>query len=159
MRSVALLVLAIVPLALPFTACGGAAQVQCAPCPEPSCPPRATATPTTTTTPTTTPTTAVTGPYTPKVLPKVTPAAARAGDAWDCVFPLEAKNIEIAEVSVRVLVTPDGRPIQVDVLADPGSGFGEAARACALKHTYEPAREDGRAVRGYTTPFNIRFAR
>jgi biopolymer transport protein ExbD len=102
---------------------------------------------------------ATTGPIAPKVLPKTTPAAVRANETWDCVFPADASSVEVAVVVVRVMVQPDGKPESVEVVGDPGRGFADAARVCAMRHTYDPAREDGKPIRGLTTPFNIRFAK
>ena len=91
------------------------------------------------------------------------PRAQLVTHAWkDCPFPPESDTAKIdsAAVIVRATVDSSGRATEVRVLLDPGSGFGAAARACALRATYEPARDaDGRAVGGETAPFRVRFER
>lgn len=76
---------------------------------------------------------------------------------WDCAFPSERGPKEAA-VLVRVHVETDGKPLSVDVLEDPGAGFGAAAKRCALDKAYQPARDvNGQAVRSTTFPFYIQF--
>jgi outer membrane biosynthesis protein TonB len=82
---------------------------------------------------------------------------------WDrCPFPQEAdmKDIDSAAVVARVLVAADGTAEDVEILRDPGHGFAEAARECAMKQLYVPARDaDGNPIRGRTRRFLIRYAR
>jgi TonB family protein len=85
----------------------------------------------------------------------------RGGQAWNCAFPPEADvdKIDVAVVSLRVIVQPDGTTRDVEIVRDPGHGFGRAARACALAMRYTPARDlDGAPILG-TGIVNVRFAR
>lgn len=110
-------------------------------------------------------------PPTPVATP-ATPAAAaprvdrssRArlrGVDWGCsaLFPANASRDE-AWVSVVVTVRPDGTPESVAIASDPGEGFGAAARACALRQRFEPARDpEGAPVPGRTAPVRVHFTR
>jgi hypothetical protein len=67
---------------------------------------------------------------------------------WACEFPPEAgaEEIDEAYVVVAIDVRPDGQAARVKVLSDP-LGFGAAAEQCAMKQSYEVARDtEGRAV-------------
>lgn len=82
------------------------------------------------------------------------------GYANDCEFPREAGDILHASADVVVHVRADGRAAQVIVVRDPGHGFGEAARRCALRHAFVAARDrGGRAVDAITAPITVRFTR
>lgn len=116
------------------------------------------------------------GPPAPSVTPPATgtasvgapaPAVDRSsrarlrGTDWSCssLFPPGATRDE-AWVSVVVTVRPDGSPASVAVLSDPGEGFGPAARACALRQTYQPALgADGAPTLGRTAPVRVHFTR
>lgn len=83
------------------------------------------------------------------------------GVDWGCsaLFPASAQRDD-AWVSVIVAVRADGTPEAVTVVSDPGEGFGAAARACALRQTFEPARDpDGAAIAGRTAPVRVHFTR
>ncbi|MBX3204523.1 MAG: energy transducer TonB [Labilithrix sp.] len=80
--------------------------------------------------------------------------------SWDCRLPEAAHSMDYDRVSVviEVHVGADGRPERVDVLQDPGYGFGEAAKDCAMKMRYVPARgSDGEPIRSSTGPFKVRY--
>jgi protein TonB len=63
-------------------------------------------------------------------------------------------------VVIRVTVRLDGRAERVDVLKDPGFGFGDAARACALTARFGPARDAaGRAIAAVSPSLNVHFLR
>lgn len=82
--------------------------------------------------------------------------------SWNCPFPPEAdaEQIDNAVVSITVTVRPDGSPLSVSVLNDPGYGFGRAARICALGRRYTPALDrTGQAMTGATPPIRVRFTR
>ena len=83
--------------------------------------------------------------------------------SWeDCDFPPEADvdQIDLAKVTIAVTVAPDGTPQEVRVVKDPGHGFGRAARSCAMRKRFEPARNrEGRPVLGTVPPFNVKFER
>ena len=55
------------------------------------------------------------------------------GFQWDCPFPEEAdeEDTSHAVVALRVSVSASGQVEKVEVLKDPGSGFGREARRCA----------------------------
>ena len=77
---------------------------------------------------------------------------------WDCAFPTAGGGRSEANVLVRVHVETDGKPLSVDVLEDPGAGFAEAAKTCALGKAYEAARDvNGQPIRATTFPFYIHF--
>ena len=80
---------------------------------------------------------------------------------WDCPFPSEAESegINSMVVQVAVTVTPQGRARTATVLRDPGSGFGRAARACALRNTYSPGLNSSGQPVEQTFPVKVRFTR
>lgn len=88
-------------------------------------------------------------------------AAMPMGTSWsDCGFPSEAQldGVEFGIVKLVVTVNPDGRAKSVTILADPGSGFGNHARQCAMRRTYKPALDkSGQAVVSSTPPFTVKF--
>jgi protein TonB len=78
----------------------------------------------------------------------------------DCGFPAEAQldGVEFGVVKLIVTVNPDGRAKSVTVVSDPGSGFGNHARQCALRRAWNPGRDKaGNPVVTTTPPFNVRF--
>jgi protein TonB len=82
--------------------------------------------------------------------------------SWSCPFPAEADIQQINRATATIIVTlsAGGQPTSVRVLSDPGYGFGEAARRCALSRRYEPALDpDGNAVQSTTPPIIVRFKR
>lgn len=96
--------------------------------------------------------------------PDLSKPASPASRDWNCshLFPPEADEADVnqAVVSVIVTVRPDGSPGAVKVVADPGNGFGRAARTCALSQRYSAALDrDGKATTGSTPPFTVRFTR
>jgi protein TonB len=75
--------------------------------------------------------------------------AAPVSRNWNCPFPPEAdiEQINYMRVSVVVQVNSEGNPKSVEVLNDPGFGFGRAARQCALKQSYRSAlNREGKAI-------------
>lgn len=82
--------------------------------------------------------------------------------AWNCPWPAEADAQQVNEqtVVVRVAVGADGRADRVDVLSDPGFGFGAAARLCALKTRFEPAHDPvGQPLAALSPPIRVHFFR
>jgi hypothetical protein len=79
------------------------------------------------------------------------------GDDW----PSEADALQINEqtVVVRVRVRADGRAERVDVIADPGFGFGQASRTCALRTHFDPELDDAGHPVAATLPLRVRFSR
>jgi periplasmic protein TonB len=81
---------------------------------------------------------------------------------WNCPFPPEADADQIDQALVNIVVTvrPDGTPVSVNVVSDPGHGFGRAARMCALSRRYTPALDrSGTPIAAATPPIRVRFTR
>jgi protein TonB len=82
--------------------------------------------------------------------------------AWDCPFPVEAdaSGVNGGVVALMIWIRSDGRAQNVQVVSDPGHGFGREARQCALSHHYRPARDsDGKSIPATLGPIRIRFTR
>ena len=80
----------------------------------------------------------------------------------DCGFPPEADTDQINFMRVRVIVTVglDGRAQKVNVLNDPGHGFGRQAQQCAYRKSYGIGLDvDGKPIVSTTPPISIRFER
>jgi protein TonB len=88
-------------------------------------------------------------------------AGLRGSSDWKCPpSEADAEQIDDAYVTVQVSVGADGRAIQVQVMSDPGHGFGREARLCAMRETYTTAaNRDGNPIPGQTKPFRIHFER
>ena len=83
-------------------------------------------------------------------------------DEWSCPWPKEADTAQINEqvAVVRVIVTERGVVESVEVMSDPGSGFGSAAAACAKRAHFSPAYDhDGNPIRARSAPIRVRFTR
>jgi len=81
---------------------------------------------------------------------------------WDCDWPRQADTLGIDEQAVLLRVDLDarGRATGVQVLDDPGNGFGAAALACARSARYEPARDrSGAPTASSLGPIRVRFTR
>jgi len=82
---------------------------------------------------------------------------------WPCGWPSEAEDLELEEafVTVRASVSASGEVTDVEVLADPGHGFGKRASLCARSRvSFEPALDAaGSKIAGKTPPLRIRFVR
>jgi protein TonB len=88
------------------------------------------------------------------------PASLAGGTDWDCPYPPEARDaqIEFQRVQIVITVAPDGSAQQVNVVSDPGHGFGRAAKECARRQRYNAARDrDGRPVLSTMPPIFVRF--
>jgi periplasmic protein TonB len=85
------------------------------------------------------------------------------GTGWlDCGFPAEADldGVDFGVVKLAVTVSAEGRAKAVTILSDPGSGFGNHARQCAMRRTYQTALDKaGQPVVSTTAPFIVRFTR
>jgi protein TonB len=89
-------------------------------------------------------------------------AVALDQSAWNCPWPAEADAQQVNEQTVvlRVTVRPDGRADKVEVLSDPGFGFGAAARLCALRTAFDPARDPaGQPIAALSPPIRVHFFR
>ena len=88
--------------------------------------------------------------------------ASVAGSAeWNCPFPPEADTAQIdsAVVTIRVAVDSSGAVHGVELVADPGNGFGREARRCAMSKHWNPALDrSGNPVEG-TVMIRVRFDR
>jgi periplasmic protein TonB len=106
-------------------------------------------------------TAAVAPPPAPKV--DLSRQAKPAALSWDdCGFPAEAdvEQIDFTRVTVVVTVGLDGRAQRVSVLKDPGHGFGNQARQCALRKSYTVGlNADGQPIVTTTPPFIVTFRR
>jgi protein TonB len=82
--------------------------------------------------------------------------------SWRCPWPDDAEYEDINEqlVAIKVVVAEDGKVEQAEVVSDPGFGFGAAARDCARRVRFTPARDaQGRAIRAQSPPIHVRFVR
>lgn len=90
-------------------------------------------------------------------------AATPASRDWgDCGFPAEAdvEQIDFMRLSIVVTVGTDGRAQNVTVLKDPGYGFGNQARQCAMRKTYNTGlNAEGKPIVTTTPPFIVTFRR
>lgn len=89
------------------------------------------------------------------------PVALTGGSTWNCPFPPEADSDQVdqAVVTVQVTVRPDGSALSAKVVADPGHGFGRAARGCALARRYSPALDRTGTPILSSNAVNVRFSR
>jgi hypothetical protein len=77
---------------------------------------------------------------------------------WDCEYPGAPTQGADAVVRLIATVRPDGTAESVDILSDPGNGFAEVARECAMRQPFSPALDErGQRIRGRTRPFVVRF--
>jgi len=82
--------------------------------------------------------------------------------AWNCPWPSEAdaRQVDQETVVIRVAVGVDGHADRVDVLQDPGFGFGPAARQCALATRFGAARNPaGDPIAALSPPIRVHFFR
>jgi protein TonB len=83
------------------------------------------------------------------------------GVEWRCPFPAEADDagIDSALVSLALRITPQGSVETVNVLHDPGHGFGSEAKRCALRKRWDAGLDrTGRPVAS-DIRVNVRFVR
>jgi periplasmic protein TonB len=78
---------------------------------------------------------------------------------WDCPFPPEADRINFQQVNVAVTVSAQGKALDVQVLGNPGFGFGRAAQRCAWSKTYVPALDSSGAAVSTTISIVVNFTR
>jgi len=98
----------------------------------------------------------------PPAADKSQPAGLPPGKVWSCPFPPEADAENQHEAAVRLVIAVgvDGRATSVSVLSDPGYGFGQAARQCALRRRYVPGRNAaGNPIATSTPPLVVHFQR
>jgi periplasmic protein TonB len=62
-------------------------------------------------------------------------------------------------VALKVTVAADGSPKDVEVVRDPGHGFGDVAQRCALSRRWSPALDHEGSPVGGTVIVNVRFDR
>lgn len=88
-------------------------------------------------------------PPTPPPVDRSRGARALSQGNWQCPFPNEADGVDDARAVVEVDVSPDGKPLSVRVLTDPGYGFGREAARCAMRERYQGALDkEGNPVAG-----------
>jgi protein TonB len=85
-----------------------------------------------------------------------------AAGTWACPWPVEADSAQIDAqiVVIRVRVRPAGGVDEVEVVSDPGAGFGVAAAACARQTHFEPAHDvTGAPIAAWSPPIHVHFSR
>lgn len=83
------------------------------------------------------------------------------GTTWNCPFPAEADSdhIDAAISTIRASIDAGGNVKAVEIVTDPGHGFGREARECALHKRWAPALDrSGQALAG-TVTIRVRFDR
>lgn len=76
------------------------------------------------------------------------------GRNWDCPFPQEAEDegVENARVTLQVQIGADGSMQKAVVVSDPGFGFGQEARRCAMRRRWlSQLDRTGAPVAGHAT--------
>lgn len=95
-------------------------------------------------------------------LSRAQPAALRSRSP-DCGWPEEAEDSDLEEafVTMRIALDAAGAVTGVELLSDPGYGFGRRMQWCArARMKFEPARDAaGNPVAGSTPPLRVRFVR
>ncbi len=79
----------------------------------------------------------------PPPVDKSRPAGLPTGNWNSCPWPAQAtaEQINNAVVRIVVVVGADGRPTSVNVVSDPGYGFGAMAQRCAMRFSYPVGRD------------------
>jgi periplasmic protein TonB len=79
----------------------------------------------------------------------------------NCGFPPEADVAQINYMTLTIMVTvdPSGKATSVSAMSDPGYGFVERARRCALAEAYEGALNKAGKPIPSTIKFTVRFTR
>jgi periplasmic protein TonB len=99
----------------------------------------------------------------PPAVDKSRPAGLPVGANWNnCPWPAQAatEQINTAVVRVVVVVGADGSPTSVNVVSDPGFGFGGMAQRCAMRFKYPVGLDKmGNPTARPTPPFRIKFQR
>ena len=88
-------------------------------------------------------------------------SASVGGTEWNAPFPPEADTAQIDEayVTLQIDVRADGSASAVQVISDPGNGFGREARRYALTQHFQAAQDhDGNAITG-TIKTRVHFSR
>jgi protein TonB len=82
--------------------------------------------------------------------------------SWSCPWPPEAETERIDEqtVVIRVVVDAEGTAVSVEVISDPGHGFGPAAATCARQTRFTAAHDpSGAPIPARSPPIRVRFTR
>ncbi len=106
--------------------------------------------------------TAVPAPTAPPPPDRSAPATLVGSKSWNCPFPPEADAAGKDSATVQLVVTvgSSGNASAVKLIADPGNGFGRAARSCALARKYKAGLDrDGNPTTATTPPITVRFSR
>jgi len=85
----------------------------------------------------------------------------QGGASWDCPFPHEAdeEGIHQAVATIEVNVSAAGKVSTVNVVQDPGNGFGRAAKRCAFNKDWSPGTNAEGSPIAATTVVRVRFQR
>jgi TonB family protein len=80
---------------------------------------------------------------------------------WNCRFPPESDRAEIDEALVVVKLSVDarGKVDSVQIVRDPGNGFGREAVACAKSRRFVPATDEQGQPVADSFVMRIRFTR
>ncbi|MCW5831355.1 MAG: energy transducer TonB [Labilithrix sp.] len=80
---------------------------------------------------------------------------------WRCPFPKAAdtENVDHAVVTLRVEVDRAGRPRSATVVTEPGYGFGQEARRCAMSKAWTAALDRGGSPIDGSVTLRVRFDR
>lgn len=101
-------------------------------------------------------------PRAPPARPSQRRMASPAGRDWACAWPESESDSDLrdARVSLSVHVDASGGATRIEAIGSPSDAFADAARHCALRERYRPARDDeGRSTEGSTSPFTVHFVR
>lgn len=80
---------------------------------------------------------------------------------WRCPFPREADDagIDHAVVTLRIDVAITGEVLAASALDDPGHGFAQTARTCALRKRFAPALDRRGTPQRAVTTVHVTFDR
>ncbi len=89
------------------------------------------------------------------------PPMLAGGKQWDCPFPEEAdaEGVDEAVVTIKVSISASGEVDRVDVIKDPGLGFGRETRRCAMRKRWQPALSRTGSAVAQSHQLTVRFER
>lgn len=101
-------------------------------------------------------------PRSGKAKSRARPVTLASVDWRDCPWPKAAQALSVDEqiVLLRVVTNAQGKLERVEIVADPGHGFAEQARKCAVTERWLPALDDdGRPYTATSPVFRLAFHR
>jgi periplasmic protein TonB len=103
----------------------------------------------------------VVAPSPPPGPDRTRPAGLAGGSEWNAPFPPEADTVQIDEayVTLQIEVRPDGTPGSVNVIKEPGNGFGREARRYAMTQRFQPALDRAGNPIASTFVVKVHFSR